>query len=151
MKAYLSSIVTTKWIRTRKEGQKKNKKKDRWRPISLPAMCVSEVRWRRKKIKNKNANIEEKSKDHGWLCVWSEPKRKENKNKKVSTEEEEKERVRFWNQVESRDKKGEDGDIWVYACGGEKTREKRRRKHMDERKEKNRKWPFKNTTTIFSQ
>ena len=46
----------------------------------------------------------------------------------------------FWNQVESRDKKGEDGDIWVYACGGEKTREKRRRrKRMDERKEKNRK------------
>ena len=44
--------------------------------------------------------------------------------------------------MESRDKKGEDGDIWVYVCGGEKTREKekeKKRKHMDERKEKNKK------------
>ena len=41
-------------------------------------------------------------------------------------EEEEKERGRFWNQVEIRDKKWEDGDIWVYMCGGEKTREKKK-------------------------
>ena len=84
------------------------------------------------KIKNKNANIEKKSKDHGRLCVWSEMKRKENKNKKVNKEEEEKERGRLCNQVESRDKKGEDGDIWVYMCGGEKTRKKRKRKKKKE-------------------
>ena len=29
--------------------------------------------------------------------------------------------------------RGEDGNIWIYVCGGQKTREKR--KHMDERKE----------------
>ena len=29
-------------------------------------------------------------------------------------------------------KKGEDGDIWVYMCGGEKSREKKKR--MDDRK-----------------
>ena len=29
MKAYLSSIVTTKWIRTRKEGSKKKKRKEK--------------------------------------------------------------------------------------------------------------------------
>ena len=52
-------------------------------------------------------------------------------------------RGRFWNQVESRDKKGEDGDIWVYMCGGEKTREKKRRKRIRNK-------PFRNTTTIFS-
>ena len=33
-------------------------------------------------------------------------------------------------------KKGEDRDIWVYLCGGEKSREKekRKKKHMDDRK-----------------
>ena len=32
--------------------------------------------------------------------------------------------------------KGDDGDIWIYVCGGQKTREKKKkRKHMDERKE----------------
>ena len=45
--------------------------------------------------------------------------------------------------MEGRDKKGEDGDIWVYVCGGEKTIEKKRkrkkRKRIDERKEKNKK------------
>ena len=96
---------------------------------------MSEVRWRKKKIKNKNANIEEKSKDHGRLCVWNELKRKEDRNKKVSTEEEEKQRGRFWNQGESRDiKKGDDGDIWVYVCGGEKTREKKENVWMKENK-----------------
>ena len=41
--------------------------------------------------------------------------------------------------MESRDKKGEDEDIWVYMCGGEKTREKKKRKRMDERNENNNK------------
>ena len=54
------------------------------------------------------------------LCVWVK-----------WDEEEEKERGRFWNQVEGRDKKGEDGDIWVYVCGGEKTREKKRKKEKE--------------------
>ena len=49
------------------------------------------------------------------LCVWVK-----------WDEEEEKERWRFWNQVESRDENGEDGDIRVYVCGGEKTREKKK-------------------------
>ena len=35
-------------------------------------------------------------------------------------------------------KKGDDGDIWVYVCDGEKTREKKG-KRMDKRKEKNNK------------
>ena len=45
--------------------------------------------------------------------------------------------MRFWNQVESRDENGEDGDIRVYVCGGEKTREKKKGNiWMDERKKK---------------
>ena len=32
-----------------------------------------------------------------------------------------------------RKKKGEDRDIWVCVCGGEKSREKKK-KHMDDRK-----------------
>ena len=45
----------------------------------------------------------------------------------------------------------------VYVCGGQNVREKkkkkkkRKRKRMDERKTKNQKSQFKNTTTIFSQ
>ena len=31
-------------------------------------------------------------------------------------------------------KKGEDGDIWVYMCGGEKSREKKKNVWMMERK-----------------
>ena len=56
---------------------------------------------------------------------------------------------------------GEDGDIWVYVCGGEKSRGKKRKKkkkHMDDRKkEKKRKLIYKkndnleNSATIFSQ
>ena len=42
-----------------------------------------------------------------------------------------------------------------YLCGGEKTKRKKEKrkkkgKRMDERKEKNKKWLFKNITTIFS-
>ena len=56
--------------------------------------------------------------------------------------------------------KWEDGDIWVYVCGGEKSREKKKekkRKHMDDRKEerknniKKKKWQFRNFITIFSK
>ena len=37
MKAYLSSLVTTKWIKTRKEGKKKEKRRDRsWSESSDP-------------------------------------------------------------------------------------------------------------------
>ena len=53
----------------------------------------------------------------------------------------EKERGRFWNQVESKEKKkGEDGILWVYVCGGQNAREKKKkkRKRMDERKMKER-------------
>ena len=45
----------------------------------------------------------------------------------------------------------------VYVCGGQNAREKkkkrkkRKRKRMDERKAKNQKSNFKNTTIIFSQ
>ena len=46
--------------------------------------------------------------------------------------------MRFWNQVEKEKevekKRGGWSQEWVYVCGGEKTREKK--KHMDERKEK---------------
>ena len=43
-------------------------------------------------------------------------------------------------EVESREKKKRKKkrrgwDIWVYVCGAEKTREKKKRKHMDERME----------------
>ena len=54
------------------------------------------------------------------LCVWVK-----------WDEEEEKERWRFLNQVESRDENGEDGDIRVYVCGGEKTREKKKEKKKE--------------------
>ena len=55
------------------------------------------------------------------------------KKKKVEKESwRKKERGRFW-KVESREKKrGEDRDIWVYVCGGEKSRGKK--KCMDDRK-----------------
>ena len=60
------------------------------------------------------------------------------KKKKVEKESwRKKERGRFW-KVESREKrKGEDRDIWVNVCGGEKSREKRKekkKKRMDDRK-----------------
>ena len=35
--------------------------------------------------------------------------------------------------MKSRDKKGEDGDIWIYVCGGKKTRGKKKER-MDEKK-----------------
>ena len=46
-------------------------------------------------------------------------------------------------------------EIVGYVYGGEKTKrkkrkKKKRRKRMDKRKEKNKKWPFRNITTIFS-
>ena len=49
------------------------------------------------------------------------------KKKKVEKESwRKKERGRFW-KVESREKrKGEDRDIWVNVCGGEKSREKKK-------------------------
>ena len=57
------------------------------------------------------------------------------KKKKKKFEKEswrKKETGRFW-KVESRErKKGEDRDIWVYVCGGEKSRGKK--KCMDDRK-----------------
>ena len=35
-------------------------------------------------------------------------------------------RGRFWNQVESKEKKnGDDGFLWVYVCGGQNAREKK--------------------------
>ena len=44
-------------------------------------------------------------------------------------------------------------EIVGYVYGGEKTkrkkRKKKKRKRMDKRKEKNKKWPFRNITTIF--
>ena len=42
--------------------------------------------------------------------------------------------------MESRDKKGDDGDIWVYMCGGEKTREKRKKKKKKEMKTNGWEW-----------
>ena len=49
-------------------------------------------------------------------------------------------------------KKGEDGDIWVYMCGGEKSREKKKKKGIIWMIEiKKGKVKFKNATTIFSQ
>ena len=52
-------------------------------------------------------------------------------------------------------KKGEDGDIWVYMCGGEKSREKKKKnkkKEMYGRVERNKgKIQFRNVITIFSQ
>ena len=58
------------------------------------------------------------------------------KKKIVEKENWRKERGRFW-KVESRENKKQKGrgwDIWVYVCGGEKSREKK--KHMDDRKKK---------------
>ena len=42
-------------------------------------------------------------------------------------------------------KKGEDGILWVYVCGGQNAREKekKKKKRMDERKAKNKKSQFK--------
>ena len=53
----------------------------------------------------------------------------ENEKKKVEIESwRKKDKGRFW-KVESREKKrGEDRDIWVYVCGGEKSREKKMKK-----------------------
>ena len=62
----------------------------------------------------------------------------ENEKKKVEKESwRKKDKGRFW-KVESREKKrGEDRDIWVYVCGGEKTREKKKGNvWMKERKRK---------------
>ena len=47
-------------------------------------------------------------------------------------------------------------EIVGYVYGGEKTKRKKRkkkkkRKRMNKRKEKNKKWPFRNITTIFLQ
>ena len=47
---------------------------------------------------------------------------------------------------EKKKKKGEDGILWVYVCGGQNAREKKKkgkRKRMDERKAKNKKSQFK--------
>ena len=38
--------------------------------------------------------------------------------------------------MESRDENGEDGDIRVYVCGGEKTREKKKKETYGWKKEK---------------
>ena len=46
-------------------------------------------------------------------------------------------------EVESREKKSRIWDIWVYICGVEKTREKKKKKTYG--------WKNGNTTTIFSQ
>ena len=43
-------------------------------------------------------------------------------------------------------------EIVGYVCGGEKTKRKKKekkRKRMYKRKERNKKWPFRNITTIF--
>ena len=45
--------------------------------------------------------------------------------------------------MESTGKKGEDGDIWVYMCGGQKTREKKKKETYG--------WKKGNTNTIFLQ
>ena len=61
------------------------------------------------------------------------------KNKKLSTEEEEKERGRFWNQVESRDKKRRGWRYMGIHVWWRKKKKKKKRTRMDERKEKNKK------------
>ena len=49
--------------------------------------------------------------------------------------------MRFWNQVEKEKevekKRGGWRQEWVYVCGGEKTREKKKKKRMDGRKKNN--------------
>ena len=62
------------------------------------------------------------------MC-WNQVENEKNNNNKVEKESwREKEIGRFW-KVESREKKkGEDRDIWVNVCGGEKSREKKRKK-----------------------
>ena len=42
-------------------------------------------------------------------------------------------------------------EIVGYVYGGEKKGKKKKRKRMDRRKEKNKKWPFRNITIIFLQ
>ena len=83
--------------------------------------------------------------------------RKRNKKKKESREWESwrnKEKGRLWNQVECKGKK-EMMESYGYTCVVDKMQEKKKRKkirkRMDERKTKNTKSQFKNTTTIFSQ
>ena len=55
--------------------------------------------------------------------------------------------------MESKEKKKERiGILWVYVYGGQNVREKtkeKKKKHMAERKVKNKKSQFKITTTIF--
>ena len=61
-----------------------------------------------------------------WIMCWNQV---ENEKKKKFEKESwrKKEIGRFW-KVESRErKKGEDRDIWVYVCGGEKSREKKKK------------------------
>ena len=81
-----------------------------------------------------------------------ESSRKRKKKKKVENERARKrKRGKFWNQVESKDKKKERMESYGYVCGGQNAREKKGGKCMDERNAKNKKSQFKNTTTIFSQ
>ena len=57
--------------------------------------------------------------------LWNQVEKEKKSRKRESQRK--KERGRFWNQMESTGKKGEDGDIWVYMCGGQKTREKKKK------------------------
>ena len=52
---------------------------------------------------------------------WNQVEKEKENRKRESWRK--KERGRFWNQVESREKKGEDEEIWVYVWGEEKTKE----------------------------
>ena len=60
-------------------------------------------------------------------------------------------RGRFWNQVESKGKKRRGWNPMGIHVWWTKCKRKKIRKRMDERKTKNTKSQFKNTTTIFSQ
>ena len=89
-------------------------------------MCVSEVRWRRKKIKNKNANTEEKSKDHGRLCVCEVSWR----GKKIQTKRQAQKRRKSQKNlvVWRRNKKSRYiGEEWVCVWRRKNKKEKRKR------------------------
>ena len=50
------------------------------------------------------------------MCEWSEVKKRRKRE------------AGFGIKWKVEEKKREDGDIWVYVCGGEKTREKKKKK-----------------------
>ena len=61
--------------------------------------------------------------------LWNQVEKDKKKKSRKWESWRKKERGRFWNQVESKGKKkGEDGILWVYVCGVQNARAKKKEK-----------------------